>query len=117
MTLHLITITLGFNGYKWIDNPIDVIEKEHTYVLTSENDEYLARLVPELIPKSKVNVVLAAKHTGYRQISLSIYTTGHTITEAKDKLILEIRGLSEAYRKGFEEQAKILETITHENQR
>lgn len=116
MTLHLITLALSFNNYKWVDNPIEVIEKEKTYVVTEDNDEEVMRLIPELIPKSRVNVVMASKASSFRQISLSIYCPTKDITEAKDKLITEITRLSEAYRKGFEQQAEVLAKITHSNE-
>lgn len=115
MILHFITLTLGFSSYKWIASQIEVIEKDKVFVVSEDNDIDVMRLIPEVIPKSRVNVVLAPKQTSLRQISLSIYCLSKDIIEAKDKLITEIRRLSEAYRVGFEEQAKILEELTHEN--
>lgn len=113
MTLHLITLIVGFNAYKWVDNPIECIEKENAFIVTDENDEAILRLIPELIPKSKIGVILASQHTSIRQISLSIYTQGKDLTEAKDKLITEITRLSEAYNVGFAQQKIVLANIIH----
>lgn len=115
MTLHLVTLILGFNNYKWVDNSIEVIEKENMFVVRGEHDVEIMKLIPAIILKSKVGVVLAPQHTSLRQISLSIYCLNKDLAESKDKLITEIRGLSEAYRLGFEHQKTILENITHEN--
>lgn len=115
MTLHLITLVINFSSYKWVDTPIEVVEKDKTYVVTSENDEYVMKLVPELIPKNRVNVILASKPTSVSQISLAMYCLSKDVREGKDKLITEITRLSEAYRQGFEKQALVLQNITHDN--
>jgi hypothetical protein len=116
MTLHLITLVLGFSSYKWIDNPIEVVEKENSFIVSDDNESAVLSLVPELISKNRVNMVLASKATSLKQITLSIYCMQSRIRESKDKLITEIIKLSDAFQKGFEQQKTILQNITYENQ-
>lgn len=115
MTLHLITLVVNFNNYKWANTLINVIEKDKVYVVTEDNPENIMSLVPDTILKNNVNVILASQNLGYRQLSLSIYCKGQDISECKDKLITEIAKLSEAYRQGFENQKMILDSISHDN--
>lgn len=115
MTLHLITLTISFTKYKWSDTALQVQEKENAFVVTDDNDMDIMKLVPDVIAKNRINVILVPKLDSVKQISLAMYCQGRDIIETKDKLITEIRQLSEAFIKGFEEQKKMLETLTYEN--